>query len=847
MDDILQTAVGGPKTPGENEVAYWLRQIDQAGKREESFLKEAREYVKIYEAEKRASNSFNILYSNTETLSPALYNELPRAVVKRRYKDDDLVGREAGRVLERSLEYLIDTPDEKYDPFGSLMESAVLSALVPGRGITRFTYDSELTSDDGAAFKQAAIEEEGAADLSGDEDGEEAEVGEQEALPGVEAQPDQVLYETVCGESVAWDRIRFGFARRWKDVPWVAFEHRMTKVDVAATFGKEWVAKLRFVSEKGEDEEKLDEKRVEVTTVIWEVWHKGPRSIVFVCETYKDGPVKRMKDPLGLSGFYNIPEPLMLFQRVDQLVPVPLYKLYEEQAKELNRITQRINKIVEALKVRGYYDKGIGDLQQLLSQEDNVLLPVESVGAMREGATVENSIWLMPLEKLVQVLQQLYVQRQQIKQVIYEVTGISDILRGSTVASETATAQNLKNQWGTLRLKRMQKRVQRYVRDCLRICAEIVAEHFSPETLAKQTGLKFPTGQEKELAQQQMQQLQGQMQMMQEQSQPAPQMGAPPSPEGATAPDAAQAGPPPQMEMLQQQMQQLQSTVSVPSWDEIMAVLKDELTRNYRIDIETNSTVDPEAVEDKTAVGEMLQALSGLFQQVMPAAQSGVMPLGAVKAMLLAVMRRYSFGPEVEEALKAMPDQMPQSGPDPKQVEKQTQELQKKERELQQEGQSLEQEKAKLKMEADMLKFKQQQAEETLKMKTEAAEARLELKFQKLEMQLEEKAQQAEVMQERKRMMDEQTVMEKLHQGELALSQKDYDRKTQLAERTAAMKGAERGRKEGQSAAVGPLDGVAQAILASLQQMQAPKPPGRKRVRIARNQQGAYEGEVLEE
>lgn len=840
MDDLFKSQ-DLANSPGQNEVAYWLRQIEKAQEREKEYEKEARAYVEIYEAEKRGANSFNILYSNTETLSPALYNELPRAVVKRRYKDEDPVGLQAGRVLERSLEYLIDTPDEKYDPFGSLIETAVLSALVPGRGITRFTYDADLESDQTGASKQAAIVEEGSTDDSGDEDGEEVEGPAEEEEAAV---PDRVLYETVCGEAVPWDRIKFGFARRWKDVPWVAFEHRMTKRDVEASFGKQWVDKLRFVTEKGENEERVDEKRVELTTVVWEVWHKGPRSVVFICETYKDGPLKRMKDPLGLSGFYNIPEPLQLFQRVGSLVPVPLYKLYEEQAKELNRITQRINRIVEALKVRGYYDKGIGDLKHLFQQDDNVLLPVESVGAAREGATVENSIWLVPLEKLVQVLQQLYVQRQQIKQVIYEVTGISDILRGSTVASETATAQNLKNQWGTLRLKRMQKRVQRYVRDCLRICAEIVAEHFAPETLAKQTGLQFPTGQEKQAAQQQMQTLQQQMQQLQQASQPAPQQGVPPSPEGATAPDAAQAGSQQQAQMLQEQMQQLGPKVSSPSWDEIMAVLKDELTRNYRIDIETNSTVDPEAVEDKTAIGEMLQALSGLFQQVMPAAQSGVMPLGAVKAMLLAVMRRYSFGPEVEEALKSMPDQMPQQGPKPEEVQKQAEELQKREQAAAQEEQKIAQEREKLKMAQDMLQFKQQQAQEELKMREQAMEARLELKYQKLEMGLEQKAQQAQVAQERKRMSDEQMVAQKLQQGEMMLSQRDMDRKAQFAEKSAAMKGAERGRVEGQRAGVQPLAGVAesiQAALAQLTQSQQAAPRG-KRIRIRRTAEG-YEGE----
>jgi len=249
---------------------------------------------------------------------------------------------------------------------------------------------------------------------------------------------------------------------------------------------------------------------------------------------------------------------------------------------------------------------------------------------MQQGQTLEKAIWLMPLEKLVAVLQQLYVQRQQVKQVIYEITGISDILRGASVASETATAQNIKNQWGTLRLKKMQKQVARYVRDCLRIMGEIAMTKFSQQTLSQMTGLQFPTAQQKQQAQAMLQQLQMQAQQ--------PQVpGQPPA-------------PPPQ----------ILAAAQLPSWEEVMGLLANDLQRNYRIDIETNSTVDAEATEDKANMGEFLNAVAQFMNGVAPLVQQGTMPFDAAKSILLAVTRRYRFGPEVEDELKKMQPPQPQ-------------------------------------------------------------------------------------------------------------------------------------------------------------------------------------------
>ena len=53
-------------------VQYWLDEIKSARKREEDFRKDGKLLLEIYEGKKKDEIPFNILYSNTETLLPAV-------------------------------------------------------------------------------------------------------------------------------------------------------------------------------------------------------------------------------------------------------------------------------------------------------------------------------------------------------------------------------------------------------------------------------------------------------------------------------------------------------------------------------------------------------------------------------------------------------------------------------------------------------------------------------------------------------------------------------------------------------------------------------------------------------
>src|ERR1700675_1205784 len=140
MADPTKGKVAESGAKADDRFAFWSKEVELAHKREKNYQQEAERITKLYEGDKKDDNSFNILYSNTCILLPACYNQLPRPFVDRRYKDSDPIGKLAATTLERVLGALEDPGDAEYDPLDNLMEQAVLGALVPGRGVTKFKY-----------------------------------------------------------------------------------------------------------------------------------------------------------------------------------------------------------------------------------------------------------------------------------------------------------------------------------------------------------------------------------------------------------------------------------------------------------------------------------------------------------------------------------------------------------------------------------------------------------------------------------------------------------------------------------------------------------------------------------
>jgi hypothetical protein len=185
-----------------------------------------------------------------------------------------------------------------------------------------------------------------------------------------------------------------------------------------------------------------------------------------------------------------MPKPLYATQTTDTLVPVPDFAMYQDQADEIDMLTSRINVLVKALKVVGVYDASQTGIQRMMTEGvDNTLIPVDSWAMFSEKGGIKGTIDFLPMDMVANTLQQCYMAREQAKQVIYEITGLSDIIRGASMASETATAQQIKSQFASLRLRDMQRTVAVFASELLRIKAQMMADLYPPAQLVEMSGI----------------------------------------------------------------------------------------------------------------------------------------------------------------------------------------------------------------------------------------------------------------------------------------------------------------------------------------------------------------------
>jgi hypothetical protein len=383
---------------------------------------------------------------------------------------------------------------------------------------------------------------------------------------------------------------------------------------VIEKFGYDVAKRLTY--SQGEDSKDVtdDKQTKEIFKVCeaWEIWDRDKRRVLFIAPTYADAPLSVVDDPLKLRQFFPLPRPVRAIENSRTMTPVPLYRMYKEQAAELDRVSARINRIVGALNVRGAYSAHIAEASKILDSGDNEMIPIENISLIAESGGLDKLIWIMPVNQLAQVLEHLYKARDQIKQAIYEISGIADIVRGATNPNETLGAQKLKSQWGSLRIQKTQREVQRFIRDLLRLKAEVMAEQFTAEQLQAMTGVPLPDAQEKQQAQMAIQQAQQTQQ------------------------------PPPQ---------DAQETLRKPTWDDIIGLLRSDQMRQYRIDIETDSTVADTVNQDMAGLSEVMDAIGRVIAGAGPAIQSGMLPVDVVKEICLTISRRARLGSALEDAI----------------------------------------------------------------------------------------------------------------------------------------------------------------------------------------------------
>ena len=458
----------------------WYNCIAQYERTFKEWEGRADKIVKRYRDESRSRNNpnakFNILWSNVQTITPAVFARLPRPDVSRRFRDNDPIGRVASMMLERALEYEI----EHYQDYASAMKQAVQDRLLGGRGTAWVRYEPHIVG-------QAAGMGDGAPDdgFQVTEDTDEAETE-----GGIYRENEErIEYECAPVDYVYWRDFGLTVARTWEEVTAVWRKVYMERAALVERFGEELGGKIPLDT-KPETSKAFNEKMGEMAreALIYEIWDKATGQVIWLSKSM--GKVLDTRDdPLQLENFWPCPKPMFSTLTTDSLIPVPDFVLYQDQARQLDTLADRIDGFIHALKVRGVYDAAEPSLARLFTEgENNALLPVKNYGAFSEKGGLQGAINLVDIRPIAEGLQMAYQAMDQVKGQIYEIMGIADIQRGQSDPNETLGAQIIKSNNASGRLKTMQHDVVNFATALLQIKAQIICQHFTDDTIVKISG-----------------------------------------------------------------------------------------------------------------------------------------------------------------------------------------------------------------------------------------------------------------------------------------------------------------------------------------------------------------------
>lgn len=576
----------------------WKTQLSASKKGLSRFHTRAQKVVDSYMLQERHGDTINemgvsrypIFWSNVQTMRPALYSRTPKPQAERKFKDQDQLGRVAAQILERAADSAVDSKD--FDP---VMKRSVFDLLVPGLAVARVRYKPHFETRFVPVVVPPEMVEAGQVP---------EEYRETLTFNGAEwsylREEERLVYEEVIPEHVHYKDFMFEVAKTWEDVTWVAFKYYMTREEVVERWGEDAVDCCTFDSGDETLKELYETSSMSADTfkktLVYEIWDKRKREVVWLPK----GSTKALEvseDPYNLEDFFPCPRPMFGPQSTDNIIPAPEYTFYQDMAAEVDSLTARIDILTDSLRVAGVYDAQFEEVKNVLNNDQ--LIPVQDYTQFMQQGGWSGVMQLIPMGELVSVLQTMIQLRQTLIEAIYQVTGMSDIMRGNSDPRETAKAQQIKGQFASIRLSERQEDVQRFARDLIRLMSEIIAEKFQPRTIAIISGYEQLPDNEVQLFQ------------------------------------------------------------------EAVKLLRSDLHRNFRIDIETDSTLSIDQDMEKAQATEFIQALTGFLgtaQQVGAASPAMVPLLGQV---LLFGVRRFHVGRNMESAIEDTINQLVQQSQQP--------------------------------------------------------------------------------------------------------------------------------------------------------------------------------------
>jgi len=595
-------------------VEIWTKELENANNYEQKWRDEADKYFCIYKDQYNSdyndSKRYNVFWANTQTLRPLVFSKLPKPNITQRFLDEDEIAKIASQMMERTISLYMNDADAE-DVIGKCRDDY----LVGGRGVARVCYDPEEVV--------------------------EMEDGSEEFDP---------TNKKCRIEYWPWEDFRMSTEKEWSKVRWIAFRHYKTRDELVEDFGAKGKA-VALNKTRLDSLDKTNENELFKMAEVWEIWDKEAKEVIFATLGGDGALLSREEDPYKLRSFFPMPAPLGSKSDPCSLMPIPLYRYYKSQAEELNQVDARIKSLIQQCKATGVYNSVAegSDIEALFNGEDGTFTPLKGTGGLQKASDM---VLFKPLQEIILAIRELQQHKIEIINAIRDITGISDIVRGVSMASETATAQQLKGNFAISRIQPLQKEVEFWTRDLIRLQVEMTVENYSIQELIKMTGLKIVDI--NTIAAQARDRLR--LLMMEAKKQISPN-----DPQAQEKMDIlrqqAEKG---FKETMKEPLEILKGYAATPEQlQQVEALIKNDKMRTFAIDVETDSTIRVDQQQEKQDRVEYITAISNFSSAFFPLVQSQIITPDAFQQFLMFVSKPFKVGRNVEEALSNK-DQQPE-------------------------------------------------------------------------------------------------------------------------------------------------------------------------------------------
>lgn len=474
--------------------AEWYRtQINHAVKTKKDWY----EFCKIIDEEWHASNEIeisptsgalqeqksHIFWANTQLEAPALYSRIPEVISKVLWGQDNNAATVASRLLENTTRFYT----EERSSYDKALSNCVAEAQISAQAVARIRMQ-ETKGKIKVRRDVILAEALGFVHLDGSPVPEDVKLEGDNGEYYYYAEEKQTVNRDLLFEFVPREHFHCTLTDDWNKVWWVAFDYFLPKHEIEKLYKKEVADKALYdFDPNGKKINKDVAGAPDVRALVREVWCKVSKKVIILVSGYEEN-VKVIDDPYGLKEFFPCAEP-MFFNKPDcKGIPTPLYTYYRPHVRSLDKLMMQRYELCEALEVSGICDETFTETLNNIKRLGNLKLYPVNMARYKEVGGLKGIMEIVFIPQIADTIQTLLNAEQSIKNTIYEISGLSDLVRGISDPNDTATAQQIKSNFATQRLGYRQAAVQKLAKELAILGAELICNHWDDDTITRIAG-----------------------------------------------------------------------------------------------------------------------------------------------------------------------------------------------------------------------------------------------------------------------------------------------------------------------------------------------------------------------